>query len=141
MPDGAIAPNAFGTSACVVCSSLGKPLRGSAPQPLEIVEAPFVRREDVHYHTACVQENPSTVSVAFNSGSAEAAVAQRQRNRIGDGPRLNFRAAGCDHERIGEDAFADEVDRLNVFSLLIERRLAHGLKQIGQKVDPLSLPC
>ena len=108
----------------------------TAPEPFKVVKLPLLRREHMDDDATRVEQYPAAVGVALDACGAEPTLAQCQRDRIGNRARLNLRTSGRDDECIGENALADQIDRLNIFSFLIERRLAHGLKQIAQKVRP-----
>ena len=92
----------------------------------------LVGREDVDDDRAEVDEDPAAVVVAFRAGDREAGAADRFDDGIGDRPGLDFRAAGDDRERIGDDRAPFEIEKGEVFAFFVFRGIADGCQEIGQ---------
>ncbi len=88
--------------------------------------------EHVHHDRPEIDQNPAAVVVAFGSGNREAVAARCFGNRVGDRARLDFRSAGHDDERVGDDRATLEVENREIFAFLVVDRTLDGGKEFGQ---------
>lgn len=109
------------------CSQRHLALSRVHPQPFQIVKRPLLRREDVYDDAAAIQKNPVSVVVAFDSGDARPGTFEGTGNALGNGPRLNLRSSRQNNERVGDDAFAGNIDLDEIFGFLLECRFADSL--------------
>jgi hypothetical protein len=66
-----------------------------------------------------VDQDPAAVLIALGAGDREAVFPRCIGDRIGDRARLDFRAAGDDDERIGDDGPAVEVQDGDILAFLV----------------------
>ena len=66
-----------------------------------------------------IDQDPAAVLIALGAGDREAIFPRRIGDRVGDRTRLNFRAAGNDDERIGDDGPAVEVKDGDILTFLV----------------------
>jgi hypothetical protein len=83
-----------------------------------------------------VDQNPAAVGVALGTGDRKAILPHRIRDRIGDRAGLNFRAAGDDDERIGNDGPALEVQDGDILAFLVFGGGADDVDEFRQSVSP-----
>jgi hypothetical protein len=79
----------------------------------------LVGRENVRDDIAEIDQDPAAVGVALGTGDRKAVFPHCVGNRIGDRARLDFRAAGNDDERIGNDGPAIEVQDRDILALFV----------------------
>jgi hypothetical protein len=86
-----------------------------------------------------IDQDPAALSVPLRTRHREAVLARRIGNRVGDRPRLNFRAPGDDDERIGNDGPAVEVEDGDILAFLVFGGGADDVDEFRQTVSPGAL--
>ena len=93
------------------------------PQPLETVEPPGLRREDVHDDVEEVEQDPLAALVPLHVSGALSLGVETLDDRVADGLGLAALAAGDDHESIREGGEAAHVEGDRVFAFAVGGRL------------------
>ena len=92
---------------------------GGTPEALEVVEGALLGGEDVRHDGSGIDQDPAAVGVAFGTRDREAGRAGLRDDCVRDRARLDFRAAGDDDERIGNDGPAIEVQDRDILALFV----------------------
>jgi hypothetical protein len=79
-----------------------------------------------------IDQDPPAVVIPFGSSDRETVVAGGLRDRVGDRASLDFRAASDDHERVGDDGAALEIEDREIFALLVFGGGTDGCEEVRQ---------
>ena len=83
-----------------------------------------------------IDQDPAAVAIALGARDVEAVFARGVGDRIGDRARLDFRAAGDDDERVGDDGPAVEVEDGDIFAFFVFGCGADDVDEFRQSVSP-----
>ena len=90
----------------------------------------------MRHDIAEIDQDPAAVGVSLRTGDLEAVLADRVGDRIGNRAGLDFRAAGNDDERIGNDGPAIEVQDGDILAFLVFGGGADDVDEFRQSVSP-----
>src|SRR4051812_3346821 len=126
--DTATRPSAA-AGAAITRSSLHLGAGGAAPQPLEVVEHPHLRREQVHHEVRVVEQEPLLPRVALDVHGTEALAAQDLHHCVRDRHQLLLIAGRGKQEIVREARPWTQVEDDDVLRLLVEGGLGGGRQQ------------
>jgi hypothetical protein len=104
--------------------------RGSAPQPLQVIERAILRGENVRYDAAEIDQDPTAVGIALRPSDTVSGFPGALDDRIRNRASLNVRAAVHDDECVGENRTASQIEDGDVFAFLFLRGASDDVDEI-----------
>ncbi len=111
--------NALGGRADALGLRRLRTLLADRPHAFEIVVAPHFGAEQMHDHVAGIDQNPIALRQAFDTHAREPPLLQTAREILGERRDMATGAPCPDDDRIAQRRAAGEVDRDDVFSLVV----------------------